>query len=107
MRTADVSRAARARSSRASISTVPRVPPASFCRHSPSVSKRWSPISSPHGAIARRDRVRVERVVARGADRAAARRARRARKARSAIAVLMLYFRPTHARGKTRAICLK
>src|SRR5262249_37737433 len=32
------------RSSRASTSTVPRVPPASFWRHSPSVSERGSPM---------------------------------------------------------------
>src|SRR6185503_4220843 len=94
------------RSSRTSSSTVPRVPPACFDRHSPSVSKRASPTSSLHGASTRA----IARASAGSVD--SSRTARRTsgttrRNARSAVPVLMLYLRPTQAFGNTPAIALK
>ncbi len=87
------------RISRARISTVPLVPPASFFRHSPSVSNRPSPILSPQGLTASRIPKWSKGSFFNSLDRAIISGLTRI-KARRAAPVLILYFRPAQAFGK-------
>ncbi|MBI2217810.1 MAG: TIGR03621 family F420-dependent LLM class oxidoreductase [Candidatus Rokubacteria bacterium] len=93
------------RSSRVRASTVPRVPPASFSFHSPSVSNRRSRRRSPHGRTASRIAWRSNGSRLRSRARAMTSGATRM-KARSAVPVLIEYLRPAHAEGNVPEIAL-